>query len=162
MKWRQMHHEDLDAVVDIAGVVHPQFPEARDVFANKLALHADGALLLESRTGPLGYCFAHPWHATQPPPLNTMLGMVPSTADALYLHDLALLPQAQGTGAGAVAITILLANPVLLHLDRFSLVAVNGSIPYWTRHGFVITESAELRTKLSSYGDDARLMVRAV
>lgn len=162
VKWRQMQPEDLDAVIGIAAQVHPQFPEERAVFSNKLRLHAGGALLLESGQGPVGYCFAHPWHCTQPPPLNTMLGTIPSTADALYLHDLALLPAVRGTGAGTAAIEILLAKAVLLDLDRCCLVAVNGSIPYWSRHGFVVRDSPELQAKLSSYGGDARLMVRVL
>src|SRR4051812_654590 len=98
MRWRQMQPVDLDAVMQIAARVHPHFPEARAVFADKLSLHADGALLLESGQGPAGYCFAHPWHCTEPPRLDTLLGAFPADADALYLHDLALLPEAQGAG----------------------------------------------------------------
>lgn len=157
-----MRPQDIDAVVSIAAQVHPHFPEERHVFADKLRLHAGGALLLESAQGPMGYCFAHPWHGTQPPPLNTLLGAIPPAADALYLHDLALLPEARGTGAGTAAVGILLAKALSLDLHRLSLVAVNGSIPYWSRHGFLVEDSAALRTKLSSYGSDARLMVRSV
>lgn len=161
MKWRQMHPADLDAVIAIAGRVHPDFPEAREVFADKLRLHAAGALVLENGTAVAGYCFAHPWHGTQPAPLNTLLGTLPASADALYLHDLALLPEAQGAGAGAAAIAILLSRAASLRLDRLCLVAVNGSLPYWSRHGFVVTDAPELRAKLASYGADARFMVRA-
>jgi len=162
MKWRRMHAADLDAVIAIAGEVHPHFPEGRDVFANKLCLHPGGALVLESRSGPVGYCFAHPWDRTPPPPLDTVLGTIPANADALYLHDLALLPEAQGAGAGIAALGILLAEAALLQLDRCCLIAVNGSIPYWSRHGFVVTDSVALQAKLASYGHAARFMVRAV
>lgn len=157
-----MRPGDLDAVLAIAAEVHPLFPEARAIFADKLHLHADGALVLERAGRAVGYCFAHPWHGTQPPPLNTMLGMIPATADALYLHDLALLPEAHGAGAGTTAIGILLAKAALLHLERVCLVAVNGSIPFWSRHGFVVTDAAALQEKLSSYGSDARFMVHVV
>lgn len=160
VKWRQMQPEDLDAVIEIAARVHPHFPEERDVFSNKLRLHADGALMLESGRGAVGYCFAHPWLCTQPPPLNTVLGAIPPAANALYLHDLALLPEVRGTGAGATAIEILLAKAASLDLGLCCLVAVNGSVPYWSRHGFVVQDSPELQAKLSSYGGDARLMVR--
>lgn len=161
VKWRQMHSADLDAVIAIAGRVHPAFPEEREIFADKLCLHAAGALVLESGAAVAGYCFAHPWHGNQPAPLNTLLGTLPASADALYLHDLALLPETQGTGAGTAALAILLAKAASLHLDRLCLVAVNGSIPYWSRHGFVVTDSPALRTKLASYGAEARFMVRA-
>jgi ribosomal protein S18 acetylase RimI-like enzyme len=162
MTWRQMQPADLDAVIAIAAQVHPHFPEEREVFSNRLRLHADGALLLESRQGPAGYCVAHPWHCARPPSLNTVLGAIPPTADALYVHDLALLPEARGTGAGTAVIEILLAKAVLLGMDLCALVAVNGSIPYWARHGFTVRDTPELQTKLSTYGGDARLMVRVV
>lgn len=161
MKWRHMQPADLDAVVAIAGRVHPHFPEERDIFADKLSLHAGGALILESGAAVVGYCFAHPWHGMQPAPLNTLLGTLPASADALYLHDLALLPETQGAGAGAAAIAILLARAASLGLERMCLVAVNGSLPYWSRHGFVVADSVQLRTKLASYGAEARFMVRA-
>ena len=161
MKWRQMHRADLDAVIAIAARVHPAFPEERDVFADKLRLHPDGALVLEHGAAVAGYCFAHPWHGSQPAPLNSLLGALPASADALYLHDLALLPETQGAGAGTAAIAILLARAASWHLDRLCLVAVNGSIPYWSRHGFVVADAPELRTKLAAYGADARFMVRA-
>jgi ribosomal protein S18 acetylase RimI-like enzyme len=162
MKWRPLQPPDLDAVVAIAAQVHPRFPEDRAVFADKLRLHPAGALLLESGGIPAGYCFAHPWHGTQAPALDTVLGVLPRDADALYLHDLALLPTARGTGAGSAAVDILLAQAASLGLDRVCLVAVNGSVPYWSRHGFVAQDGSALAARLASYGADARWMVRAV
>jgi hypothetical protein len=82
-----MQLQDLDAVVAIAGQVHPLFPEERYVFANKLDLHPAGALVLEHAGRPAGYCFALPWHGVQPPALNTLLDAISPAADALYLHD---------------------------------------------------------------------------
>lgn len=162
MKWRRMQPADLDTVVVIAGHVHLQFPEEREVFANKLSLYPEGALILEGDFGPIGYCFSHPWYGTLPPMLNTLLDAIPTDADVLYLHDLALLAEARGAGAGTAAIGILLAEAALLRLDRVCLVAVNGSISYWSRHGFVVSDDAAIETKLASYGDEARVMLRAV
>jgi GNAT superfamily N-acetyltransferase len=158
-RWRPMWPQDLDAVMGIAARVHPQFPEEREVFADKLRLHAEGALVLESGPVAVGYCFAHPWSGTQAPPLNTLLGAIPSAADAYYLHDLALLPEVRGSGAGTAALGILLSTAASLKLERLCLVAVNGSIPFWSRHGFAVIDTPDLRAKLASYGDDARLRV---
>lgn len=162
MTWRQMLPQDLDAVAAIAAQVHPHFPEERAVFADKLSLHPGGSQLLDSANGPVGYCFAHPWHGDQPPSLNTLLGAIPASADTLYLHDVALLPEARGAGAGTVVLALLLAHAAALKLDRLCLVAVNGSVPYWTRQGFVVTNAVALQARLASYGNDARCMVRAV
>jgi GNAT superfamily N-acetyltransferase len=155
-----MQLQDLDAVVAIAGQVHPLFPEERYVFANKLDLHPAGALVLEHAGRPAGYCFALPWHGVQPPALNTLLDAISPGADALYLHDLALLPAARGTGAGAAAVDMLLAHARRLSLARCFLVAVNGSVPFWSRLGFAVCAAPAMQARLASYGADARLMVR--
>ena len=160
MTWRPMQLQDLDAVVAIASQVHPLFAEERDVFANKLALYPAGALVLEYAGRPAGYCFALPWHGVQPPALNTSLDAISPAADALYLHDLALLPAARGTGAGAAAVDLLVATARRLSLARCFLVAVNGSAPYWSRLGFAVCAVPEREARLTSYGADARLMVR--
>jgi ribosomal protein S18 acetylase RimI-like enzyme len=160
MKWRPMQRQDLDAVVDIASQVHPLFPEERDTFLNKLALHPGGALLLEHAGHPAGYCFALPWHGLQPPALDTLIEDISPVADALYLHDLALLPAARGTGAGTAAVDLLLTRAAQLLLERCFLVAVNRSVPYWSRMGFTVIDTSELQAKLASYGNEARLMVR--
>jgi hypothetical protein len=41
-----------------------------------------------------------------------------------------------------------------------SLVAVNGSLPFWYKHGFREVVRPELADKLNSYEHAARFMVR--
>jgi hypothetical protein len=41
-----------------------------------------------------------------------------------------------------------------------SLVAVNGSRPFWHKHGFRAVQAPELAEKLQSYEEAARLMVK--
>ena len=48
----------------------------------------------------VGYLVAIPVKAGQPPPLNASTCPVPRDADALYLHDLAVHPDARGAGVG--------------------------------------------------------------
>jgi hypothetical protein len=44
--------------------------------------------------------------------------------------------------------------------DSLSLVAVNGSQPYWEKQGFSVQDVPQLREKLLSYSEDARFMMR--
>lgn len=168
--WEAMRAADLDAVLAVADVVHPAYPEDRAVLAERLALHPEGCLVLRradeegSPAGAgaiLGYTLTHPWAADTVPPLNTLLGQLP-TAEVYYIHDLALLPAARGLKAGGAAVRRLEAHARALGLARLALVAVNNSGGFWRAQGFEQVNTPEWAEKLASYGADAAYMVKAV
>jgi hypothetical protein len=148
-----MRSADVPAMVALAALVHPGLPEDAEVFAERLALHPDGCFALDGPNGLAGYLLSHPWRLGAPPKLNRRLGALPAAADTYYLHDLALHPAVQRTGAARPILRAILAR------DEFptqSLVAVNGSAPFWHGHGF----SAAPGPDLAEYGPDAVHMVR--
>lgn len=156
--WRPLLSSDISTVSAIAAQAHPDFPEDDAVFADRIALAPDTCLLLEKEGTALGYVLAHPFTTGSLPALNSTLGSVPARADTLYIHDLALLPAARGTGAARAALSRLadLARPY----GTMSLVAVNGSVPFWTAMGFVAQTLPHLAQKLATYSADACYMVR--
>lgn len=162
MHWRAMTTLDLPLVEAIAAVVHPTFPEDVAVFAERQRLYPDGTRLLELDGEPAGYILSHPWHFGALPALNSLLGAIPEGADTYYLHDLALLPAARGTGAAAMIVGDILRHARSSGFASASLVAVNGSLPFWYKHGFREVPAPELADKLGSYEDAARLMTRAL
>ena len=190
---------DLPALLGIADVVHPTYPEDRAVFEERLVLFPAGCLVLErhpllaspiegeghdgeaapSKALPLdggglgegeiprigrliGYILSHPWTYAAPPALNSLLGALPNPPTTYYIHDIALLPEARGTGAANMVVRQLIALAEYLRLPNLSLVAVNNSVAFWRRHGFVLTPVASLDAKLRSYDEEARFMVRAI
>jgi len=158
--WRAMSAYDMPAVEQIAGIVHPTFPEAPAVLAERQRLYHNGAYLLEIGERPAGYVLSHPWRFGDLPSLNTLLGDLPAGSDTYYIHDLALLPVARRIGA-ATFITEALAKHARAHgFPTMTLVAVNGSQGFWERHEFAVEDLPELNEKLRSYEDAARLMVR--
>ncbi|BBK34698.1 N-acetyltransferase GCN5 [Allostella humosa] len=154
---------DLPAVERIGEIVHPAYPEAAAVPAERLSLFPAGCFIAE---GPeiLGYAVSHPGILGVPPVLDSLLGGLPAVADCLYLHDVALLPAARGRGLGRMLVDRLLGLAAARSLPCLALVAVNRSVPYWTRLGFQPPEGASdrLRAKLASYGGDAAYLVRPV
>jgi GNAT superfamily N-acetyltransferase len=158
--WRQMTAEDLPVVDAIAAVVHPSFPEDRAVFAERQALYPQGTRLLELDEVASGYILSHPWRFGVLPALNSLLGAIPQDADTYYLHDLALLDRARGTGAAAKIVGDILRHATAAGFRTASLVAVNGSVPFWYKHGFRRQNSPELAEKLASYEDAAAFMVK--
>ena len=158
--WRPLTQADLPAVIEIARQVHPDFPEDDAVFAERLALYPDGTQFLEIDGLASGYLLSHPWRYMQVPPLNALLGSLPADADTYYVHDLALMPKARGTGAAAAIVGSILRHGRARGLPTTSLVAVNGSVPFWHKHGFRAIKAPALEDTLNSYEDSARFMVK--
>ncbi|MGO4715501.1 GNAT family N-acetyltransferase [Bradyrhizobium sp. 2TAF24] len=160
--WRPMAAADLPAVAAIAARVHPDYPENDAVFAERLRLYPAGCLVLAAGPELVAYVVSHPWHHLQPPALNSLLGALPAMSSTYYIHDVALLPQARGSGAGAAVVARLVAQARAEGLANLSLVAVNGSQVFWHRQGFAEVEMPALRQKLASYDAAARLMERRI
>ena len=160
--WRAMTGYDLGAVSTIANQVHPGFFEAEDVLAEKFTLYRNGCYLLEIGERPAGYVLSHPWKSGDLPALDTLLGTLPEAADTFYIHDLALLPLTRGVGAAGQIVAALSKHARVMGFPTMSLVAVNNSLPFWTRQGFVAQDRPDLAAKLRSYEEGARYMVKAL
>ncbi|WP_375598869.1 GNAT family N-acetyltransferase [Devosia sp. Naph2] len=160
--WRALTGYDFGAVFDIANRVHPGFFETETVLAEKFALYRNGCYLLEVSEKPAGYVLSHPWKRGDLPALNTLLGTIPADADSYYIHDLALLPLTRGLGAAKQIVNALTKHARAMGYGTMSLVAVNGSLPFWEKQGFAVEDRPDLSEKLAAYEDTARYMVKAV
>jgi ribosomal protein S18 acetylase RimI-like enzyme len=158
--WREMTATDLPAVQAIADALHPNHPEDEAIFINRLKLHAAGCCVLVDGETAYGYAVSHPWHFKEPPALNALLDHIPSPMSTYYIHDLAILPQARKSAAAEHIVSRLARHATDLKLPNMSLVAVNNSVHFWERQGFLILATSELDRKLRSYGDHAQFMVR--
>jgi ribosomal protein S18 acetylase RimI-like enzyme len=159
-KWRAMTNVDLLHVLHIAAQVHTAYPEDEAVFAERLRLYPAGCRVLEVEGRVAGYVISHPWRLYEPPALNSLLGSLPESPDTYYLHDLVLLPEARGTGAGSAIVETLADHAHTEAFATLSLVAVHDSVEFWRRHGFAVVSRPTLAEKLRSYDEAARFMVR--
>ncbi|RXH39063.1 GNAT family N-acetyltransferase [Bradyrhizobium zhanjiangense] len=159
-RWRRARTADLAAIGAIAALIHPDLSERPDVFAEKMRLCPDGCRVLAADEGIVGYGLAHPWKQHQIPPLDGFLASLPDDADCLYVHDVAVLPDARGGVARAYIATIeQLARS--MGIAALALVSVYATRPLWERFGFrPVTMDAELRAKLAYYGEGATYMLR--
>ena len=161
LTWRAMTADDLDAVAEIAAIDFPDHFEGRDCFANRLALNPDGCFVLAEGSGPpKGYLVAYPWRRDGAPALNTLIESIPDDAGVLYLHDLALHPDARGQGRSRPIVERLAAGAKAVGWPALALVAVNDAAPFWEGLGFTAVETPEMAAKLASYGPGARYMLR--
>ncbi|GGK17846.1 GNAT family N-acetyltransferase [Salinarimonas ramus] len=159
VRWREMRREDLRAVIEIAEVVHPAYPERPEIFAERLALAPGFCLVLEENASIAGYMIAHPWTIAAPPALDTLLAQLPEAPDTVQLHDLAIAPAAQGRGLSAPALERL-ETRARTQVSRIDLVAVSGKEAFWARRGFEPLPDVAVSPALATYGDGAVRMIR--
>lgn len=158
--WRPMRADDLPAVVAIAARVHPAYPEEGAVFAERLRLYPAGCRILDFGGRAAGYAIGHPWAYGPPPRLNSLLGALPTDPTTLFLHDVALLPDARGTGAACRLLGHLAELARAEGLLDLTLVAVNDSAAFWARRGFQAVQDPALERDLRGYDPAALLMRR--
>ena len=161
LQWRPMRPTDIDAVVEVARLSFPDHFEDRACFQNRLALYPRGCFVLaEGDAAARGYLIAYPWKAESAPPLNTVIEGLPPQPDLIYLHDLALHPEARGGGVTGAIVERLAEQATEDGWPAVALVAVNDAVGFWSRHGFVERPAEAMAAKLASYGADARYMLR--
>lgn len=157
---------DLDAVLALQQRCYGvSFLERREAFAAKLVVTEGlGCCWLVRRDGePLAYAVSLPVCEATLPALDAPRCERPAHPTLLYLHDMAVAPEARSLGVAAQLLARLADSARALGLLRIGLVAVQGSVPYWQRQGFVEPGalSDALRIKLASFGADARFLTQS-
>jgi len=160
MEIRLMTMDDLDAVLAIQARAHrPEVHESRASFACKLARAGQTAWLALDEAGrALGYCLALVWHSHLPlPELDAGQVAAVERPDCLYLHDLAVLPEAGGQGVGRHLAGAVCAEAAAQGMAGVLLVALDGSAGWWRRLGW--RDLAD-RTTPAGYGPGAVVLFR--
>lgn len=153
LRWRKIAEGDLPELDRIARIIHPDLPERIETFAEKIKLAPSSCLVLCDGANIRGYAIAYPWRMNDMPPLDTMIGAIPSDASVLYIHDVALLPSVRGQGRVQTLLNILSEAGRERSLSRFTLTAVYGSEAAWFRYGFRRAPMGEkLMAQSASYG----------
>jgi GNAT superfamily N-acetyltransferase len=134
---RTMRQEDLAAVLDIQSCCHDETKlESNDSFLAKLEASPATCFIALIGETPVGYLVAVPAEGGNPPPLNSPTYSMPPTANALYLHDLAVHSAAQGAGVAVALIEAYFGAVRRSNLPFACLTAVNDSGAFWARYGF--------------------------
>jgi hypothetical protein len=87
----------------------------------------------------VGYLVSYPSRLDDPPALSTSDWAVPHSADAYFIHEVTVDPRRQGLGLGrllsAKAIECARDSGLGPAAQYMALVSVQGSSPFWHRHG---------------------------
>jgi hypothetical protein len=151
--------DDLPIVDDIANTIHIGLPERTEVFAEKIRLFPRGCLKFVYNNRIAGYGISHPWKRFCIPALDSFLVRFPDNPDCLYVHDVAILPEARGHLAAAHYVSLMKGVARELLLPTLACVSVYGTDVLWKRFGFEEICSEAITAKLATYGETAKYMV---
>ena len=125
------------------------------------ALSRSGTRLLELDGVASGYILTHPWRFKALPALNALLGAIPADADTFYVHDLALLPAARGTGAAAMIVGEMLRHARGCRLRQHAALSPSTApCPSGTSMASAPLTAPELDEQAESYEAAARYMTK--
>lgn len=155
-----MQETDLDEVLTIQAQCYTEIePESKASFNAKLLASPTTCFVAHDGNRIAGYLMSLPWVFSAPPTLNDEKCQQPNKPDCLYLHDLAVAPFTRQLGVGQLLVNRFFEQLQNCKLQRASLVAIQGSVPYWSRYGFQpVLPDISLKQKLESYGSHVSYM----
>lgn len=157
-----MKTSDLVHVLDIQSRCYPPgYHEPLEAFENKVRQSPDSAWLATLSGQVHAYLVTLPVDEAHFPALHASDWSAPAQAKWLYLHDLAVDPGHRGSGAAQRLVKQAFDHARGVGLSGLALVAVQGSEPYWIRHGFQArpVTHTDLSESLRSFGPNATFMV---
>jgi hypothetical protein len=157
-RWRPVRPTDLDVINHIADEIHTSLPERSEVFEEKCTLFPEGCFVFTRDEQVLGYGLSHLWKMGDIPHLDTFLGKLPNSPNCIFIHDVAVLPQARGNNAAGTYIALVTAVARKYELTRLTLVSVYNTDVLWSRYGFKIIDDRSLLKTLDDYGQSAKYM----
>lgn len=164
---RPVRATDLDAILRVQAACYPpSMQEPAAVVAARIAQAADTSFVAVHQDGAgldivLAYLFAYRSRLGAVTPLDAHFEVDPQ-GDALYLHDLAVAPEASGLGLGRQLAAQLPALARDGQLPWCALVSVQDSRSFWERLGYRAAgcDTRAARTALATYPPPALYMTR--
>ncbi len=159
---RGMRADDLDAVLAIQLACYGAgFVEDGALIARRLAAAPHTGWVVEHEGGVRAYLAGYPSVAGKLTPLHGEFE-VAAQADSLYLHDLAVHPDASGLGLGPRLVRHAWAHALHAGWRQSTLVSVQSSVGFWERQGYAATlpHGPQQQARLATYPGESVYMIR--
>lgn len=151
-----INENSWDGIVKIQAEAYTEIaPEDVNVLKSKwYSSPQTCAVYTDNKGKVLAYLLAHPWPSETPPKLNEKIPVVYSST--LFIHDLVIAIEGRGKKIAKALVQNLIDNAKAKSYLRILLVAVQNSIGFWAKFGFLNIPSEDI---CSSYGENSQLMV---
>ncbi|RQO64042.1 N-acetyltransferase [Variovorax sp. KBW07] len=159
---RAMRADDLDAVLAIQLACYGAgFVEDGALIARRLAAAPHTGWVAEHQGRVRAYLAGYPSTAGKLTPLHGEFEVAPAP-DSLYLHDLAVHPEASGLGLGPRLVRHAWAHAAQAGWRQSTLVSVQASVGFWERQGYAAAQPAgpAQQARLATYPGDSVYMAR--
>jgi len=159
---RGMRADDLDAVLAIQLACYGAgFVEDGALIARRLAAAPHTGWVAEHEGGVRAYLAGYPSVVGKLTPLHGEFE-VAEQPDSLYLHDLAVHPDASGLGLGPLLVRHAWAHAAQAGWRYSTLVSVQSSVGFWLRQGYAATQPAGTgqQARLATYPGESVYMIR--
>lgn len=156
--WLPLVPSDYSAVDRIAQAIHVDLFERSEVLFDKVAHFPQGCRKLTREGEILGYAIAHPWFLNEIPELDAFLPKRADPPDCLFIHDVAVLPEARGLGAAEAFVALLRPLAAARGVRYLACVSVYGTDRLWSRFGFTEVTPPGVAAQTLKYGPTAKYM----
>ncbi|WP_159991858.1 GNAT family N-acetyltransferase [Pelistega ratti] len=156
---------DIPQILDLQRICYEvAFQEDSAAFSSKINQPDSLCWVVEKEGELLAYFMAIATNRERFPCLNTGQYDVLGHTDILYLHDMAISPQARGQGLLKQLLAKVWQQAEQLMLKEAFLIAVQGSSNMWASKGFIVVEAKQygLEAQLRTYGEGAVLMYKKI
>lgn len=155
---RKVEREDVANLINIQAQCYPSsLHESHDTFEAIVNQGMSFLAIASDTLLPIGYILIHGLSSLSHPPCLNQSTDSNEEPDALFIHDLCILPQYQGMGYGTFLWKHAIRDitPCITHIACISLP---HSIPFWKKQGFHDVACDE--DIIKSYGKGASYLVR--
>ncbi|CAI3950887.1 Ribosomal protein S18 acetylase RimI and related acetyltransferases (RimI) (PDB:1GHE) [Commensalibacter communis] len=151
---------ELDNILEIQDLCYHEIePESPEVIASKIYTSPDTCFIAKDNQSIRGYLLSLPSSLGNPPQLHSNTQTTEPNPNCLYLHDLAIHPNARGMGVGKLLIQHFAKIALQKQFEHASLISIQNSVPFWEKYGFkVVSADSYLQKKLKTYGENATYM----
>lgn len=159
---RAMRSGDLDAVLAIQLACYGAgFVEDGALIARRLAAAPETGWVAGHEGEVRAYLAAYPSVAGKLTALHGEFEVAPN-ANALYLHDLAVHPDASGLGLGPRLVRHACEHAAQAGWRQSTLVSVQSSVGFWERQGYAAMQPTDpaQQARLATYPGTSIYMIR--
>lgn len=159
IKVHPLHQRNIDDVLRIQRAAYAEnYLEDAESFIAKIDASPTTSCAAWNGDDMVAYLIALPLSAHSGIDLNEadVPAVSVSHATMMYIHDLAVHPDARGRGLAGHLLQWLADRVIDSSISEWRLVSVQGSQDFWAKHGFVVSPDPVP----NGYGPEAVLMLR--
>ena len=159
IKVQPLHQRNIDDILRIQKAAYGEmYLEDGDSFIAKIIASPATSFAAWRDSSMVAYLIAVPLQSDDGLHLNTsdVPAVPPENATVMYIHDVAIHPEARGDGVAQLLLQHLEDAVSGTSISQWLLVSVQGSQDFWVKQGFAVSP----RPAPNGYGAEAVLMLR--